>query len=87
LQNPDKQRSPNNESQVNVGPSLRFTLATATGRTSWAQQGDHYELSGKDVAIYNLLGSVRVETGTGNTVTVDAFGMAVMLAASHSRQR
>jgi lia operon protein LiaG len=35
------------------------------------QQGDHYELSGRKVAIYNLAGSVRVVRGTGNSVTVD----------------
>ena len=47
------------------------TLMVAATSSSWAQKGDRYELSGKDVTIYNLVGSMRVETGTGNTVTVE----------------
>lgn len=36
-----------------------------------AGQGNRYTVSGKDVAIYNLAGAMRVEAGTGSAVIVE----------------
>lgn len=47
-------------------------LAFAHGRGQPAtQQGDRYTLTGNNVAVYNLVGSIKVERGTGSTVIVD----------------
>lgn len=39
--------------------------------TAWAQEPDRYALSGDDVAIYNLVGEVRLEAATGSAVAVE----------------
>ncbi|HEU4955749.1 MAG TPA: hypothetical protein VFT28_14280, partial [Gemmatimonadales bacterium] len=44
-----------------------FLLPASTGA---AQQPERFQLQGDDVAVYNLVGAVSVEAGTGN-VTVD----------------
>ncbi|HWN20212.1 MAG TPA: DUF4097 family beta strand repeat-containing protein, partial [Gemmatimonadales bacterium] len=61
--------------QAIVNPELRWALALsltgllpATGLG--AQQVERYAMSDDEVAIYNLVGQVRVEAGTGGEVTV-----------------
>jgi len=49
---------------------LLFVALTAATRVD-AQQPSRYSVSGDSVAIYNLVGDMRVEGGTGTAVTVE----------------
>jgi len=57
--------------------TLRFGLAlilpgiALVTAPAGAQQGNRYELTGAKVAVYNLVGSVRIERGTGANVVVE----------------
>lgn len=56
---------------------LAALLALALGSVSlwapnlWAQESDRYAITGDDVAIYNLVGEVRLEAATGPAVVVE----------------
>lgn len=51
-----------------IGAAVLLSLLPAA---PVAAQSDRESLSGRDIAIYNLAGSVRVEPGSGSEVTVD----------------
>jgi lia operon protein LiaG len=55
---------------MQVLPTLLLGCWLVLPMTASAQQGERYTLEGDEVAIYNLAGSLTVETGTGG-VTVD----------------
>jgi DUF4097 and DUF4098 domain-containing protein YvlB len=68
-------------------------LAVGVGHTAVAQQAERYEVAGQQVAIYNLVGEVTVEGGTGSSVMVqvrrgggDAGQLAVERGPIGSRQ-
>ncbi len=48
-----------------------LVLAALLVATSAAAQGTRYTLTGHDVAVYNLAGTLRVEPGTGSAVVVE----------------
>lgn len=53
-----------------VGAMLSLVMAADAPKLS-AQQSERYEVSGADVAIYNLAGTVRIEPGSGSAVVVE----------------
>ena len=50
---------------------VHLALATLLVATPASAQGTRYTLTGHDVAVYNLAGSLRVEAGTGSAVVVE----------------
>ncbi len=54
-----------------IRPLLLATLLPAAAAPLAAQSPQRYELQGAQVEIYNLVGSARVEAGSGNTVQVE----------------
>ncbi len=48
-----------------------IALASAAPQELAAQQAERYVLRGNDVAVYNLVGEMRVEAGTGSEVIVE----------------
>jgi lia operon protein LiaG len=63
--------------QAHATPFVRWTtlsvlgLCCAAGSSLSAQQPERYPVSGSDVSIYNLVGEVRVEPGSGADVVAE----------------
>ena len=76
---PSRARDPNDEmSQMIAIPHIRPLAAVVAlgaapfaATTLRAQQGQHYTIPGDDIAIYNLVGKIRVEGGTTGETSVD----------------
>ncbi len=51
--------------------SAAIGLVCASAASAWAQGADRRSVTGKDVAIYNLVGSVHAEAGSGSGVGVE----------------
>jgi DUF4097 and DUF4098 domain-containing protein YvlB len=62
--------SRNRRTTSKAGVAVTLALAFATASTTYAQ-AQSYELSGRHVAIYNLVGQVHVQPGRGASVTVE----------------
>lgn len=55
---------------VAVGGVIFLALAAGTGLV-FGQQAEQYVLAGNDIAIYNLVGEMRVETSSSDNVLVE----------------
>jgi DUF4097 and DUF4098 domain-containing protein YvlB len=64
-------RSERSAHQAGVAMGLAFFLSASFAAVTQAQQAERYELSGRDIAIYNLVGEVTVQQGRGNAVVVE----------------